>query len=244
MHHHAGDIFTLPDNDQPAGDVLPAVRHKPSGDGWSRMFKAGRKQAGSIEAAEEARMTGPINSDRYSELVRAEEKLQEIAANFLCPIHKSLDDRDELKPFDNCIACIRNERDELRLDHEQARAALKLATDALEMASEFIFTNGDGCHECAACGHQTRLLESDIQHDPDCPVVAMRAALSNEAVAAELARQATLRADHELLDEAQRYCATDDSDFRATLSAMVEFRKRRKFEIYALWQSGTAEATK
>lgn len=32
----------------------------------------------------------------------------------LCPIHKSLDDAGKLEPLDNCIACIRAQRDELK----------------------------------------------------------------------------------------------------------------------------------
>ncbi len=42
----------------------------------------------------------------------------------LCPVHASLDSRDELKPFDNCIACIRNERDELRAELQRERDAV------------------------------------------------------------------------------------------------------------------------
>lgn len=42
----------------------------------------------------------------------------------LCPIHKSLDDQDALEPFDNCIACIRVERDELRAIVEISRRHL------------------------------------------------------------------------------------------------------------------------
>ena len=45
----------------------------------------------------------------------------------LCPVHSSLDQRGALKPFDNCIACIRNQRDELLeklKNYEQVDAAL------------------------------------------------------------------------------------------------------------------------
>ena len=35
-------------------------------------------------------------------------------ADLLCPPHANLDANGKLEPFDNCIACIRNERDELQ----------------------------------------------------------------------------------------------------------------------------------
>lgn len=46
---------------------------------------------------------------RIDELRKKESELD----NLLCPVHASLDKRGDLKPFDNCIACIRNQRDEL-----------------------------------------------------------------------------------------------------------------------------------
>lgn len=33
---------------------------------------------------------------------------------WLCPVHRQLDDIRKLKPLDNCVACIRVERDELK----------------------------------------------------------------------------------------------------------------------------------
>jgi hypothetical protein len=38
-----------------------------------------------------------------------------ILADLLCPVHQRLDQIGKLQPFDNCIACIRNERDELKV---------------------------------------------------------------------------------------------------------------------------------
>jgi hypothetical protein len=38
----------------------------------------------------------------------------ECGDGLLCPVHANLDADGKLRPFDNCIACIRNERDELR----------------------------------------------------------------------------------------------------------------------------------
>jgi hypothetical protein len=43
------------------------------------------------------------------------------SSELLCPVHKNLDAEGKLKPFDNCIACIRNERDELRLAHPERK---------------------------------------------------------------------------------------------------------------------------
>lgn len=34
-------------------------------------------------------------------------------SDLLCPVHANLDAAGSLKPFNNCVACIRNERDEL-----------------------------------------------------------------------------------------------------------------------------------
>ena len=33
---------------------------------------------------------------------------------WLCPVHESLDRSGALKPLDNCVGCLRVERDELR----------------------------------------------------------------------------------------------------------------------------------
>ena len=59
---------------------------------------------------------------KYSNLNTKQVERVEHAAleDLLCPVHHSLDERGELRPFDNCLACIRNERDELR----EALAAL------------------------------------------------------------------------------------------------------------------------
>lgn len=39
---------------------------------------------------------------------------------WLCPVHQSLDDRGQLEPLDNCVACLRAERNELRESLVQA----------------------------------------------------------------------------------------------------------------------------
>ncbi len=51
-------------------------------------------------------------------------------SELLCPPHASLDVNGHLPPFDNCIACIRNERDELRECLEAI--STDIAQDALE----------------------------------------------------------------------------------------------------------------
>jgi hypothetical protein len=50
---------------------------------------------------------------RIDELVAKEADAHSMS-ELLCPIHASLDKSGKLRPFDNCIACIHNERDELR----------------------------------------------------------------------------------------------------------------------------------
>ena len=45
-----------------------------------------------------------------------------LRSELLCPVHASLDERGKLKPFDNCIACIRVERDELQADRDALQA--------------------------------------------------------------------------------------------------------------------------
>jgi hypothetical protein len=41
-------------------------------------------------------------------------EIRESYGSILCAVHRKLDQNDQLAPFDNCIACIRGERDELR----------------------------------------------------------------------------------------------------------------------------------
>lgn len=40
-----------------------------------------------------------------------------LASWMFCPVHEELNRSGGLEPFDNCLACIRNERDELRREH-------------------------------------------------------------------------------------------------------------------------------
>jgi hypothetical protein len=51
-----------------------------------------------------------------------------------CPVHEELLRNGGTKPFDNCIVCIRNERDELREAME--RSQRDTATECANMASE------------------------------------------------------------------------------------------------------------
>jgi GTP1/Obg family GTP-binding protein len=69
-----------------------------------------------LRAAEEECRTFALRDIRsvLRPLIERIEKVEADKNTLLCPVHASLDSRDKLKPFDNCIACIRNERDELR----------------------------------------------------------------------------------------------------------------------------------
>lgn len=50
---------------------------------------------------------------------------------WLCPIHKSIDDSGGLKKLDNCVACLRNERDELKRERDALWEQIETITDAL-----------------------------------------------------------------------------------------------------------------
>ena len=51
---------------------------------------------------------------------------------WLCPVHKSLDESSGLRPLDNCVACIRNERDKLRARIKELEMDFTRATEATE----------------------------------------------------------------------------------------------------------------
>jgi len=50
--------------------------------------------------------------------------------DLLCPPHAKLDECGHLEPFDNCIACIRAERDELKY------LIMRISTDCAQTALE------------------------------------------------------------------------------------------------------------
>ena len=52
---------------------------------------------------------------------------------WLCPVHQSLDDSRKLEPLDNCVACIRAERNELRKDKERLDWLEKCGTTGIEL---------------------------------------------------------------------------------------------------------------
>jgi hypothetical protein len=56
-------------------------------------------------------------------------------SDLLCPVHASLDSRHDLTPFDNCIACIRVERDELR--EKLATIRDRIITDQTTSAADY-----------------------------------------------------------------------------------------------------------
>ncbi|WP_420239241.1 Lar family restriction alleviation protein [Telmatobacter bradus] len=87
----------------------------------------------------EGRPTARCNFlQRIDELVAKETQAQSLA-DLLCPVHASLDSRNELIPFDNCIACIRNERDEMR-------EALEGVLPYMEAAEGAGLVGDEGCH--------------------------------------------------------------------------------------------------
>lgn len=47
--------------------------------------------------------------------------LQSLREELLCPVHANLDRADKLEPFNNCVACIRNQRDELLKEKQALR---------------------------------------------------------------------------------------------------------------------------
>jgi len=49
----------------------------------------------------------------------------------LCPVHANLDAAGKLRPFDNCIACIRVQRDELLLQLEMRDAQISMTVARL-----------------------------------------------------------------------------------------------------------------
>lgn len=55
---------------------------------------------------------------------------------WLCPVHESLDKSGKLEPLDNCVACLRAERNELREQLREARAALDAMTKERDRAAE------------------------------------------------------------------------------------------------------------
>lgn len=59
-----------------------------------------------IDAAEQRRIADYIGG-KVGEIRRS-------YGSVLCAVHRKADQTDTLPPFDNCVACIRNERDELR----------------------------------------------------------------------------------------------------------------------------------
>ena len=51
--------------------------------------------------------------------LRKHEDALPVAAIPCCPVHQRLLKSGQLQPFDNCIVCIRNERDKLKADVEE-----------------------------------------------------------------------------------------------------------------------------
>ena len=65
-------------------------------------------------------------------ILDALEAALELRDELLCPIHVQLDRADKLEPFDNCVACIRVERDELRRAGKDLEIQKRLINDSVE----------------------------------------------------------------------------------------------------------------
>lgn len=92
--------------------------------------KAAQRRVARLEAG--GMRFSPDNSD---ELVEGE---AESLNDLLCPIHANLDAIGKLKPFDNCVACIRVERDELRKRAEKAEAKCEKLLSDYKSAKDLI----------------------------------------------------------------------------------------------------------
>lgn len=94
-------------------------------------------------------------------------------AVWLCPVHQSLDDRGELRPLDNCVACLRVERDELRASIADASSPQRSSAALMPDDSERI-KPGDTVEHVTDGWRQTVL---SIPNPPDlCERVAFFAA--------------------------------------------------------------------
>jgi len=92
--------------------VTLARQHAQSGETIARLKAVLDMAVDRLGGTVEGAPTQPLNFlQRIDELVRKEQEAQKLA-DLLCPPHASMDSNGNLKPFDNCIACIRNERDE------------------------------------------------------------------------------------------------------------------------------------
>lgn len=76
--------------------------------------------------------------------------------DLLCPVHANLESSGGLAAFDNCIACIRNERDELRAapaaQAESSPLEPKFNWDGGLRALELYYAQKDGCPKHKPCG--------------------------------------------------------------------------------------------
>jgi hypothetical protein len=62
----------------------------------------------------------------------AEAFLTAIRCEFLCGVHADLDKSGKLRPFRNCLACIRNENTELEAERDALRAQVEQMRTALQ----------------------------------------------------------------------------------------------------------------
>ncbi len=83
-----------------------------------------------------------------------------------CPVHQKLSESGQLTPFDNCTACIRNERDELR-------ATLECVEE--QVAIVYCEITGGAISRCNADARVVTAIAGDITHD--CVIEAARKCL-------------------------------------------------------------------
>lgn len=93
-------------------------------------FALARERAKQFEPREDSSPRQPEGGIEF-----AEAKLRK---ELLCPPHASLDENGHLESFDNCIACIRVERDELR------QLLLRISTDIGQTIIEDPIKSADG----------------------------------------------------------------------------------------------------
>jgi hypothetical protein len=90
-----------------------------------------------------------------------------------CPVHKELSDSGKLKPFGNCVACIRNQRDEL------LKALTILWPKTVEPvyldSMKYTASGKKGALVCAWCYREG---DCEVAHADDCPVTLVRNVLS------------------------------------------------------------------
>ena len=82
--------------------------------------------------------------------------------DLLCPIHASLDSRGALKPFDNCIACIRVQRDELTSERDRLKKALQELLDLFPSNDTIMAIHADDPNHGRPCPMVRVPMDNDV----------------------------------------------------------------------------------